>query len=312
MAVAVTPPGSSDANDDDASSETQGLEVQCADGDLRCEAQKIAGGFNALTFGLLDAVDAVAALPPTFREPRRRVWGPHYDNAKDQTFRFEMVREDDDVTFSFCLFAAPGRTGPGRGGRALSCRNADDGPLVNVFSGAFSPSGITGDAARQGEGTMRFEAEQVSRFDGSPRFARALDFAFNNTDGRTEIHIDVEGTTVGDQEIDAAYDFSRELDGSGSFAFDVFANLVSEGLIPAERLEHIRLEAAWNADQAGRGRGVVDGGDIEAGTSLQIEQCWGPAPEFVTVFFDGVDDAVAPVGDDALCAFDEQQLAAAL
>ncbi|MDP2340458.1 MAG: hypothetical protein Q8O67_05855 [Deltaproteobacteria bacterium] len=305
QAVAVTPPGADGSVDDDgANTQSQGLEVQCAEGDLRCEAQKIAGGFNGLTFTLLDVVDKVAGLPPSLREPGRRVWGPIFDDAKNQSFRFEMVREDDEVTFSFCLFMAPGRVGPARGGRALTCSDDDDGDLIKVFSGAFEPSGIDGEAARRGRGTMRFEADKVSRFDGSERFARALDFAFDNTEG-TEIQIDVEGATVGELERDASYEFTRVADGGGTFLFDVFANLVSEGLIPELRLEHISLSAEWNADQAGRAQGVVDGGDIAPGTELSTTQCWGVAPGFELVFFDGVDDAVAPIGDEANCAFQD-------
>ena len=308
-AVAVTPPGSGDGDDDDTdSSETQGLEVVCADGDLRCEAQKIATGFNALTFGLLTAVDNVAALPPTHRAPGRRIWGPHYDAQKDETFRFEMVREDDEKTFSFCLFATQGRVGLGRGGPELDCDDDDDGRLIQIFSGSFVPDGLNDNAARRGAGTMRFHAERASRLDGSDRFARVLDFAFDNTNDRSKIRVDVVGTTVGDEERDAGYDFSRETDGSGTFLFDVFADLVSEGLIPERRLEHIQLAARWDADQAGRATGVVDDGDIAEGTQFRIDQCWGPAPTFETTFFDGVGDDVAPTGDPLRCVFEASEV----
>ncbi len=299
-AVAVTPPGSGDI-DEGGNSLVQGLIVVCAEGDLRCEAQKIATGFNTLTFGLLDAIDAVAALTPTIRERGRRIWGPIYDAQKDQTFRFEMVRADDDVTFTFCLFMAQGQVELGERNRELNCDSLEPG-FLNVFSGSFQPSSIE-DGARRGQGTMRFEADRVSRFDGSSPFARTLDFAFDNQQERTDIHVDVVGASVGDEERDAAYDFEREADGSGTFLFDVFADLISQGLLPTRRLEHIRLSARWNVEQGGRALGVVDDGDIAIGSVLTVEQCWAAAPEFETSYFDVVDDVVQPVGDADACVF---------
>lgn len=283
QAVAVVPPGTEDEVDDALSTTAQGLRAtrrqavdEACDGDLLCETRNLARGFNGFTFFLLDIVDAVSALPPTERSPGRRVWGPHFDADQGATFRFQMNRADDGATFSFCLHAARGFVG-----RApdVDCDvESDEGSgLQRVLTGSFAPSGITGDNARLGKGTMRLETERLNRLNGEARFARVVDFAFDHTDGQTDIHIDLLGASVDDVERDAAYDFVRSAAGDGTLAFDVFADLVpGDALLDRRQLERVRLRAAWLADKAGRALGVVDGGNAGEQT-FTIEQCWDTA-----------------------------------
>ena len=303
-AVALVVPGVGDAGDGGSalSAHEQGLGA-CADGDLRCDATTLARGFNCLTFTLLDTVDAVTALPPSQRARGHRVWGPHFDFGKNRTFRFEMNREDDGVTYSFCLHVADGRVTDNDVGD-IDCTSADD-VMANVFSGAFQPSSVAGDGARQGAGTMRFEAEKVRRFDGGDRFADVLNFAFDNADD--EVHIDIAADGVPTDDDDdagtaAGYSFDRDARGAGELSFEFFANLVSEGLIPQRRLEHVNLRAQWAADQSGRAIAVVDGGDLDPGQEVTVDQCWDAS--LTTTRFQGVDGEVS-VGpdDDDICAF---------
>jgi hypothetical protein len=279
-AVAVVPPGTENEVDDALSTRAQGLSAtrrqaveEACDGDLLCETRNLARGFNGFTFFLLDIVDAVSALPPTERSPGRRVWGPHFDADQGSTFRFEMNRDDDGATFSFCLHAARGFVG-----RApdVDCDVESDeaSGLQRVLTGSFAPSGIAGDNARLGKGTMRLETERLNRLNGEARFARVVDFAFDHTDGQTDIHIDLLGASVDDVERDAAYDFVRSAAGDGTLAFDVFADLVpGDALLDRRQLERVRLRAAWLADTSGRAIGVVDGGNAGERT-FTIEQCW--------------------------------------
>ena len=280
QAVAVVPPGTEDEVDDALSTTAQGLQgtrrqavEEACDGDLLCETRNLARGFNGFTFLLLDIVDAISALPPTERSPGRRVWGPHFDADRGSTFRFEMVRSDDGATFSFCLHAARGFVGRAN---SVSCDLESDeaSGLQRVLTGSFAPSGIAGDSARLGKGTMRLETERLNRLNGESRFARVVDFAFDHTDGQTDIHIDMLGASVDNVERDAAYDFTRSAAGDGTLAFDVFADLVaSDALLDRRQLERVRLRAAWLADKSGRAIGVVDGGNVGAQT-FTIEQCW--------------------------------------
>ncbi len=306
-AVAVVPPGTEDEVDNALSQSSQALtssqrrqavEERC-DGDLLCETRNLARGFNGFTFFLLDIVDAISALPPSQRSPGRRVWGPHFDAEKGSTFRFEMLRSDDGATFSFCLHAARGFVGRAPN---VDCdvEVDDDSGLQRILTGSFSPSGLVGDQARLGKGTMQLESARLNDLEGEPRFARVVDFAFDNTEGQTDIHIDMLGTTVDGQDRDAAYDFERSADGDGALAFDVFADLVAgDSLFEGRALERIRLRAAWTAERAGRAIGVVDGGN--AGDNVfSVEQCWDN--ELSTVYRKDVDDS--SVGDVGLCAVD--------
>lgn len=306
-AVALTVPG---ASTESASALTARQALGgCADGDLRCDATEVATAFNGLTFFLLDVVDAVVALPPTLREPGRRVWGPHFDIQKNQTFRFEMVRDDEGSTWAFCLHAARGRvTDRDIDNEAMTCASEDGsddvGDLINVFSGAFEPSDIAGDGARQGRGVMRFEAEKVARFDGGDRFARILDFTFDNRDDEVHIDVDLSGAPVDnlDVERDAAYSFNREQDGSGDFEFEFFVDLVGSGdLIPRRTPEHVSMVARWQADLSGRALAIVDEGDVEPGVDVNIDQCWNSSLE--TIRFKDVDGNVSVGQEDTVCAF---------
>ncbi len=285
VALAVVPPGTEAEVDDAlASSARQAVEENC-DGDLLCETRNLARGFNGLTFFLLDIVDTISALPPSERSPGRRVWGPHFDAEQGSTFRFEMVRSEDGATFTFCLHARRGFVGQAKDVDCSVEEDADSG-LQRVLTGSFSPSGIVGDAARQGAGTMTLFSERLNRLNGEARFARQVEFAFDNRTG-TDIHIDMLGTTVDDIDRDAAYDFVRDDSGAGTLAFDVFADLVPNDLLQRRQLERIRLRAAWKQDLAGHAIGVVDGGNAGDRT-FTAEQCWDAS--LARVYSRDVDD----------------------
>jgi len=299
QAVAVVPPGTEDEVTDalsaPVSSRRQGLEEQC-DGDLLCESRNLARGFNGLTFFLLDIVDLVSALPPTERSPGRRVWGPHFDADKGTTFRFEMVREADGETFSFCLHAVRGFVGRAPNVDCSVDLDSDSG-LGVVLSGAFVPSGIAGDGARLGKGSMVLSVERMNDLGGEPRFARSMTFAFDQTGGASAIQLDVQGTTVGEVERDASYTFNRAATGEGTLTFDVFADLIEgDALFGRRSLEQVALRAAWDSTLQGRATGTVFGGD--AGDEVySIEQCW--SSDFARVYDRAIDGA--ETGDIALC-----------
>lgn len=303
-AVAVVPPGTEAEVDDALAGTAQAQSVrrqavqEACDGDLLCETRNLARNFNGLTFFLLDIVDTIAALPPSERSPGRRIWGPHFDGDKDTTFRFEMNRSDDGASFSFCLHAVRGFVG-----RApdVDCSVEEDAGsgLERLLSGTFLPSGIAGASARLGTGTMLLESERLSRQNGEARIARTVDIAFDHQGGQTDLHIDLQGTSVGDVDRDASYDFFRSAAGDGTLAFDVFADVVQgDALFDERALERIRLRAAWNVDRAGRALGVVDDGN--ATTPLSVEQCWDAT--LATVYRRSA--AGDESGDVGLCAIE--------
>jgi hypothetical protein len=296
-AVAVVPPGSDDVDD---SSAGQALTAECSDGDLRCDAAAIAHHFNGLTFGILNIVDTIAALPPTTRAPGRRVWGPGFDAQQGKTFRFEMVRGDDDVTFRFCLHAAAGRHDDDDDeAKDLDCDVAQSGAFLRVLDGAFSPEDLADASAKNGAGTMHLDLDAfgaVGAVDAGNGFARSLDFAFDNRDEATSIHIDLTGANVDDVDRDAGYDFEREATGAGSFALVLFKDVV-EGALSRSRAERIRLLARWQDDGSGRAAGIVDEGNTT--TPIALAHCWDST--LTTSYARAVDGTTS--GDEATCVF---------
>jgi hypothetical protein len=301
-AVAVVPPGS----DEDVAEGGQALVAGCADGDLRCDAAGIANRFNAVTFGLLRIIDRVVSLPPRFRAPGRRVWGPHHDDDTDRSFRFEMVRQDDGVTFAFCLHAMRGRVAGDVDNDAFDCASgvdaADASGLRRVLDGAFTPGTLAGAGARTGAGTMTLDLVAQEAIDGNARFARALAFVFDNRDDATAIHIDALAPT-GVEDRDIRYDFDRDATGAGTFAFEIFGDVLDDGR-PATRAatERVRLLARWEADRRGRAKGIVDEGDVDG--TVTVAQCWDAA--LTTTFGARVDGTTT--GDEATCAFVDEDL----
>jgi hypothetical protein len=249
--------------------EGQALEIQCEEADLRCEATKIAGGFNKITFDLLNAVDKVAAMPPSMREKNRRVWGPHFDADTLTTMRFEMVRSEDGGTFAFCLHAKRGAV---RWGAAdeVSCDKEEDekSGLKLLLDGQFTPGDVEGARAKSGVGSLSLH---LNHFGDAAQFAERLDIDFDNTDG-TQIDVDVRGVVVAnsDERRDAEYSFLRRKDNSGLFSFALFIDLVEP--VVGTGPERLTIKAAWLADQSGRADASVTEADAPA--DVRTHQCW--------------------------------------
>lgn len=258
----------SQADDAGRRGPTQGLECD-DDENLRCKSLQVAETLNGVTFDILDLVDAITAQRPSQRSRGRRVWGPYFDEANDNTGRFEMVRRDDGVTYDFCLHLVPGRL-RNEDARDLSCDVDvdEDTGLTMVLSGFFTPGDLAGARARSGQGEVALELGRLPQVD---RGIRRLVVAFDNDEGRTHINLTlfgarIPGTTTERSPVE--YEFTREADGSGTFFFDVFANIAKD----SPRLEQLLIAAQWNADQAGRADASISGGD--AGNGLEVTHCW--------------------------------------
>ncbi len=251
----------------------QALQRACDDGDLRCTAENIATGFNGLTFALLDAVDSVTALPPSTREVGRRVWGPHYDASKNETFRFEMVRSADGGTFAFCLHHKRGTVRFGSADE-VTCADRDHAAsgLVSLLEGQLTPGDLQGARAKTGVGSMTLFTQRLPDLAG---FGSRLVIDFDNRDSGTTVDIaffdvPVQGTGL---LRDAAYHYQRSADGAGKFAFEIDLNIIA--LLPDAGPEHAKIYAAWLDDQSGRADASITEGDTPQGSDVQSHQCWG-------------------------------------
>ncbi len=300
--VALAPPGAETEASESGNTVQQGLE-RCDEDTLRCHAENIASGLNALTAGLLAIVDGVVQLPPSQRDDGRRVWGPHFTLEQDATFRFEMVRADDG-TFTWCLHAGRGDLTRAEGTEALDCGvyEAGNGMLL-VLSGESSPGSAVGQAAGSGRGSMVLEGPRFRDLDPNAEEVGVITFVYDNTSGR-DVTIDVEesegrrgdlfGTGV-------TYRYTSEPDDSGTFYFAARANFVGGGGFGFDPvLEDFVIRSRWTAEKAGRADATVSGGDLDAGAEYSATQCWNTSLETVYLV-NNYDDATS--GDAERCAF---------
>lgn len=299
-----------------ASTRAQALsaDAPCGDGDLKCAAEEQARNFNALTFGLLDIVDAIINQPPTTRSKGKRVWGPVFledqpHSGKGKTVRFEMFR-DGAKGFSFCLHAVAGRI-EDKQARDMTCDvDVDaDTHLSKILSGNFLPGSIVGDRARTGSGELVLRTDRVPEFNG---IARSMIIDFDNTDSQTTIDIVLDGVVVDGHPLanadkGLAFSFHRHSDTSGDLHFEVLANIAKQTV----RLERLSLDAKWNSEQAGRAEALVSEGDLSslAPANLPHEtQCWDASG--TTVYVDAVIPGNDPVvhGNESQCVFTDAEV----
>ena len=159
---------------------------------------------------------------------------------------------------------------------------------------------------RSGSGSMVL---QTGRLPGDLALVgRTMSFDFDNTDGRTDINIVVEGQPlfggVGERE-PIEYTFFRDADGAGEFGFVLFGNINEPGQnLP--NIERFDMVAKWNSDEAGRGKARVSEGDLGADV-FSVDQCWDAddAQVYLEVDFTGDLDLPNIVGDAGQCVVDE-------
>lgn len=304
--VEVVPAGVESQAQSAASTRAQGLEEQCAATDLKCSARNVSGGLNAITFFLLDLVDAIVQHPPTSRERGRRVWGPFFDFGDGNTARFEMKRINGGLTYQFCLHAVAGRIRD-QDADDITCDSDvdEDSGLTLLLKGALSPGALGSARARSGSGTMTLQSGRLG--DELARIGRTMTIDFDNRDEGTDVHIVVEGqrdeALIEREPID--YSFVRDAEGAGEFTFTVFANFDDDGA--RLRKERLDMAAKWLPDQSGRGLARVTGGDV-APDQVLVDQCWDAAGAQLYVLADVTTQPGDPMqleGDPALCTIDD-------
>lgn len=300
-ALALTPPGADAPADGAARSTVRQAADPCDDGadSLRCHARAFANGFNALTFMLLDIVDAVVQQPPTTRRAGKRIWGPFFLDDQGSTARFEMQRVDGGDTFRYCLHFAPGRVGFA-GDDGVDCDvDAGGEGFVRVLSGEFTAGVDAAHRAKSGAGTMTLHVQNLPDRGGA--FLNLFDhltFTYDNAEG---VSILVEAQPIDLAAEPLHYTFEQTGDGAGAMTLELDGN-IDESETPAP--EHLQVYAKWNADRAGRAEAVVTGGDVPAGTSYEVVECWDAelAKVYAAVAWNGTLHE-EPVDGEGACVF---------
>jgi hypothetical protein len=292
-AVEIRPAGANSQ----AGGATLALHEICEEvGDLRCNTHDIAEKFNTGVFNLLDMIDNVVRQPPTERRKGRRVWGPHFGD-NNTTFRFEMIRLEDERTFAFCLHAAPGQI-DNRKAEDVSCEtDLDDSGLALLISGQFTPGDEQGARVRSGVGTIILELPRIPDMADA---GRRMVIDFDNTDGRTEVAVNIEDGRlpgIDDARVPFNYAYAREADESGRFHL--------ETVVPADNeigvFYLLTIDTAWLSDQSGRAE--AQGARLRdlANPVATYTQCWNA--EQADVFVEYVTpDGTQTAGDEQLCS----------
>jgi len=230
----------------------------------------------------LVAIHTIVGYRPTEVDETHAVWGPWNDTLNPITYVF-AVEKVEEGHYRYMLSGK---------------RRADgDDAYVDLLGGETVIDDALG--ARRGTIGMDFDA------------AHALDAYEHRAQGRiaaswdigadprvVEAAFDTFSDRAGDGPISALYRYREASDGSGSFEFAFRADLDDEG----GAAEDVVLMTRWDRAGAGRGDGVVTGGDA-GGAVIYASECWDKYFDR-TFWFDNA--ALQPNdGDAAACPFGE-------
>lgn len=210
------------------------------------DAVNTANGVNAFVSGLTSGLDYLRTVPPSVREPNRRIWGPHPDE-KHPEFEWRLVIV---------------KNGPQDYGYVGQLRRRGVGEFVGLLAGRF-----LGDRATDGTGEIQFDNDQARALGSSDDVKTSqVALAYDMTGGvaRATMQIRaVEGAV-------ATVTFTVRPDGGGALGFSVTASF--DGT-PTPAAETLAVVARWLPDKSGRVDVHVTGGDLGSAVGAAIE-CW--------------------------------------
>jgi hypothetical protein len=213
------------------------------------ETRRVSEEFNTALDGLLALLEAIRQLPPTQREPDRRLWGPMSSDQPGQEVRFLMERHAEQFAYR------------------LQVRRAGAGEEAwwSLIEGTFQ----AGRGLRRGAGqvSLRLAPAKARGLDvGELAYLDRLDFNYQTHSPPIQVEaLLVPAAGQSTTEVRHAY---RELPGSlGEMGF----MLASRDLVRGDALEELHILSRWTRE---RGVGVVTvrGGDLPTGVSAtQVE-----------------------------------------
>ncbi|ATB49139.1 hypothetical protein [Corallococcus macrosporus] len=229
---------------------SDGLVVRLGEtSELMGDTEETGRAFNTSVDALLSLLEDIRGLPPTTREPDRRVWGPFQDrDHAGHDVRFVMTREAP----SFDYRLEYRRTGAG------------EAAWWAFLSGTFAAdAGI-----RKGVGSLHLDVARAEQ-EGLPArelgALRRLDIHYQTKALPTQVELTF---TPRDGAFPVArYTYREAQGGLGEMRF----LMPGRDLVPGGLLEDLSLTTRWAPD--GRGMAVLDvlSGDIRG---AQYTECW--------------------------------------
>lgn len=236
-------------------------------------------GFNQGLFWLLTLIDEIRRIPPTHREPDKRVWGPFPDRDRPG-FITEVVMERTQLV----LFAY-----------RIETRRSDapsSAPWVPLIRGAFRATG----GARKGTGDVHLLA-QAARNAGvpidDPNLIQLDTLDVTYVTDQSPIQVNMIFRALPGAGFDTLeYAYSESDNGQGSIQF-IYTVPLPQPYPPAR----VRILSRWTTSGAGRADFVILDGPFQL---AQAVECWDA--QFRVTYSDNP-WAPPPVGALSTCAF---------
>jgi hypothetical protein len=220
---------------------------------LYADTRKASTEFNNGLDGLLNLLENIRTVPPTIREPDRRIWGPYPDrNQPGHDVRFVMDR--DGGFFDYRLQFKPSRAG--------------EDAWWTFLEGTFkADAGI-----RKGEGSLHlFVSDAVAKgldVGGLSGLVR-MDVGYQTKAPPTRVEMifsapAIPPATTGQQ---VSYTYRERPEGSGEMQFLV----AGTDAVPGGPPENVRITSRWTRDSGGVGTLVILSGDLK---DASYTECW--------------------------------------
>ena len=237
------------------------------------DTQSATASFNGGLFGLLDLIDKIRVIPPTRREPDRRIWGP-FPDKHNTNFLVEVVMERvQSVVFTY----------------RIEVRSKDapaSAPWTSFVVGTFHGTG----GARRGIGDVQLLAKAARDVGFAvPDFDQieTLGMSYITDQSPIEVNMLFRGTTpTGDSQI-VTYGYREAADGQGAMQF-----IVTQGGLVLSEISR------WRSTGQGRTDSAVSAG---AYFGAQGIECWDA--QFLVTYSSKSWENPAVVGNPANCAF---------
>ena len=232
--------------------------------------------FNGGVGGFLDGIEHILAQPPSAQSATHAVWGPSNDALATANYKFEI--EKVAAQSYVYQFSAKLKGAPDSAYQAMvhgATQVVDAGHSTGDFHIDF-------DVARQFDDNTMDQSAITVHFD-TTGYPHQLDIVFSKADAS--------GTTSND----AAYAYTENADGGGTFQFVSPSDVNHDGTP-----ETLAITSRWLASGQGRADVSATGGSL-GGKQFGAVECWDTS--FARSFYDENGDPATLEGDPKSCAF---------
>jgi hypothetical protein len=242
---------------------------------------------------VLVLVHTIVHYPYTERDGNSYTWGPWSDTLEPAEYKLVVV-DNGNETYDWSLE-----------GKSKIDGSMEFTPVIYGYAKA-------GATPHRGSGnfTIDFDAgERVNPVDNQGDMG-VVDVVYDlenrdNTPALLDIHVDSfqadeDGTL---QPVSWDYNYAENFDGSGDLSFGVHGDLDEND--DDTLFEDALIRSRWLTDGSGRADIMVSGGDL-VDMTVTASECWDDS--FSRVFYGDSEDWVPSEGDEADCAFADQDL----